>query len=163
MDPATNLPPSFRTTKEYLEFLCHGEQGMLGYTKRLRSAATSLQSIIRGYEVDMQYLRQQHEAHRRLVESLSTTATELVQERVRLQRVVENLEALCETLRMELAAAAEDSRGTIISLETELSTSRASCEELRARVKYMVETPRGLRKRVHTSSMKNVDELAPGL
>lgn len=63
---------------------------------------------------------------------------------------------------MELTAAAEESRGTIISLERELSTAKASCEELQARVKYMVETPRGLRKRVHTLSMKNVDELAPG-
>ena len=42
MDPATNSPPCFSTTKEYLEFLCHGEQGMLGYTKRLSSAATRL-------------------------------------------------------------------------------------------------------------------------
>ena len=37
VDPATQMPPTFRSTKEYLEFLCNGEQGMLGYTKRLKA------------------------------------------------------------------------------------------------------------------------------
>ena len=161
MDPATNSPPRFSTTKEYLEFLCHGEQGMLGYTKYLSSAATRLQSMVRGYEEDIHYLQQQYEVHRGAVESLSNTTTELVQEHVRLQTEVGNLEATCEALRMSYATAAETSRGTILSLETKLARSRASCEELQAKIKYMVETPRGLHKCVHTLSMKNVDELAP--
>jgi hypothetical protein len=36
VDPSTESPPPFRTTKQYLEFLCHGEMDMLGYTKRLK-------------------------------------------------------------------------------------------------------------------------------
>jgi len=50
VDPATNSPPSFRTTKEYLEFLCHGEQGMLGYIKRISDVQEilNLQSTVRG-------------------------------------------------------------------------------------------------------------------
>lgn len=162
VDPTTNLHPCFSTLKEYLEFLCHGEQGMLGHTKRLSSAATTFQSMVRGYEEEIRYLRQQYEVHRSVVESLSNTATELVQERERLQSEVGNSEATCEALRMSLVAAAEGFRGTIVSLEKELSKSKTSCDELQAKVKYMVETPRGLCKRVHTSSMKNVDELAPG-
>ena len=79
-----------------------------------------------------------------------------------MQSEVGNSEATCEALRMSLVAAAKGFRGTIVSLEKELSKSKTSCDELQAKVKYMVETPRGLRKRVHTSSMKNVDELAPG-
>lgn len=35
-DPASDCPPKFETIKEYLEFLCEGESGMLGYTKRLK-------------------------------------------------------------------------------------------------------------------------------
>ena len=31
VDPATNSASEFRTTKQYLEFLCHDESGMLGY------------------------------------------------------------------------------------------------------------------------------------
>ena len=34
VDPLTNSPPCF-TTMKYLEFLCHGKEGMLGYTKCL--------------------------------------------------------------------------------------------------------------------------------
>ena len=37
VDPRTQEPPSFKSTKEYLEFLCEGESGMLGYTKRLKA------------------------------------------------------------------------------------------------------------------------------
>ena len=35
IDPSTRQPPTFRTTKQYIEYLCEGESGMLGYTKRL--------------------------------------------------------------------------------------------------------------------------------
>lgn len=38
VDPATERPPTFCSTKEYLEFLGDGEGGMLGYTKRLAAA-----------------------------------------------------------------------------------------------------------------------------
>jgi hypothetical protein len=36
VDPSAESPPPFRTTKQYLEFLYHGEMGMLGYMKRLK-------------------------------------------------------------------------------------------------------------------------------
>lgn len=162
VDPATSLHPCFSTLKEYLEFLCHGEGGMLGYTKRLGSAVTSLQSTVRGYESDIQCLRQQHEECRRHIDNLTSTASLLGHERERLISELVNSEATCTELRISLLAAAEGFRESVVSLQTELSKSKSACEDLQAKMKYMVETPRGLRKRVHTSSMKNVDELAPG-
>ena len=44
VDRATNSAPEFRTTKQYLEFLYHGESGMLGYTKRLNCAGVESDS-----------------------------------------------------------------------------------------------------------------------
>jgi hypothetical protein len=41
IDPATECSPPFSTTKQYLEFLCHGEMDMLGYTKRLKAMLDS--------------------------------------------------------------------------------------------------------------------------
>ena len=71
-DPATKSPPCFSTTKEYLEFLCRGEGGMLGYTKRLEAGVSesggqsmqglencilTLQSKVLNYEQDIKHLR----------------------------------------------------------------------------------------------------------
>lgn len=65
-DPATQLPPTFSTVKEYMEFLCEGERGMLGYTKRLKAGENArsmeitvltLQSKVTGYEAEIQQLR----------------------------------------------------------------------------------------------------------
>lgn len=167
MDPATNSPPCFNTTKTYLEFLCHGDGGMLGYTKRLSGAGMNgtlmdLQSTIQVYEEDIRRLQEECEVQRGIVESMSQSTTELVQERNRLQSEVGNLEATCEELRMSLAVATQRSQETMNSLEADLSRCKASYEKLQVDVQYMVETPRGLRKRVHIGSMKNVDELAPG-
>lgn len=162
VDLATSLHPCFRTLKEYLEFLCHGEGGMLGYTKCLGSLVTSLQLTVRGYEFDIHCLRQQHEECRRHIDNLKSTVSLLGEERERLVSELVNSEATCTELRTSLLAAAEGFRATVVSLQAELSKSKTAREDLQAKMKYMVETPRGLRKRVHTSSMKNVDELAPG-
>jgi hypothetical protein len=34
-DPSTGHPPAFRTLKEFLEFVCHGQAGLLGYVEKL--------------------------------------------------------------------------------------------------------------------------------
>ena len=34
-DPSTGMPPPFRTLKAFLEFVCHGQAGLLGYVERL--------------------------------------------------------------------------------------------------------------------------------
>lgn len=65
-DPRTEEPPSFRSTKDYLEFLCEGENGMLGYTKRLKTGGSvqeletrvsTLQGLVTKYEGQIQHLR----------------------------------------------------------------------------------------------------------
>lgn len=72
-DPSTKRPPPFSTVKEYLEFVCKGENGMLGYIKRLRtdengyrggesvqsleSTVFSLRLRVTNYEFEIQELR----------------------------------------------------------------------------------------------------------
>ena len=34
-DPSTGMPPPFRTLKALLEFVCHGQAGLLGYVEKL--------------------------------------------------------------------------------------------------------------------------------
>ena len=34
-NPSTGMPPPFRTLKAFLEFVCHGEAGLLGYVEKL--------------------------------------------------------------------------------------------------------------------------------
>ena len=34
-DPSTGMPPPFRTLKSFLEFVCHGQAGLLGYVEKL--------------------------------------------------------------------------------------------------------------------------------
>lgn len=186
-DPATNSPPSFTTTKEYLEFLCHGEEGMLGYTKRLsvgdvgssRSNATGgphyseqmvmgLQSKVSQYAHDIQHLRQQCEELQLVARSMSSAASRLTEERTVLQNDVRILEATCSELRLSLTrslvqnAQSTQRQESADLLEAELTRCRAAYEKLQADVKYMVETPMGLRKRVHLDKMKSVDELVRG-
>jgi len=93
---------------------------------------------------------------------LSNTTITLVQERAQLQIKVGNLEATCEALRMSAVVAAQVSQETISALELDLLKSKAIYEKLQAQIKSMVETPRGLRKRVRVQSIKRVDELARG-
>ena len=58
-DPDTKCPPRFSTTKEYLEFLCHGESGMLGYTKHLKALGSdsSLRPIVQSLESSVSILQ----------------------------------------------------------------------------------------------------------
>lgn len=94
IDPLTNSPPCFTTTKEYLEFLCHGKEGMLGYTKRLNVGGAEgngsnaarppqyseqmvmeLQSKVSSYAQDIQHLRQQCEELQLLGRTMSNATT----------------------------------------------------------------------------------------
>lgn len=52
-DPLTRKPPQFGTLKSCLEFLCHGESGLLGYTKRL----VSTNDAIVGLEQELEKAR----------------------------------------------------------------------------------------------------------
>lgn len=42
-DPLTSAPPTFRSLKQFLEFICLGEGGMLGYCNRLLAVGSGLE------------------------------------------------------------------------------------------------------------------------
>lgn len=48
-DPVTRKPPEFRTVKSLVEFVCHGESGLLGYTKKLAST----NDVVKGLEHEL--------------------------------------------------------------------------------------------------------------
>lgn len=101
VNPATNSPLSFQTTKEYLEFLCHCEQCMLGYIRRV----SGIEAILNLESTIQLGLEHEYEVQRGVGEHLSNTSTALVHERVHLQIKVANLEATCEALRMSVVGA----------------------------------------------------------
>jgi hypothetical protein len=39
VDPKTRSPPPFRNTKQCIEFICKGQDGLLGYTKNFSHLA----------------------------------------------------------------------------------------------------------------------------
>lgn len=45
LDPVTRKPPHFQTLKTYIEFLCHGESGLLGYTNHLVSTSDAVKGL----------------------------------------------------------------------------------------------------------------------
>ena len=107
VDPATQMPPTFRSTKEYLEFLCNSEQGMLGYTKRLKAGEDAqamermiltLQSKVTGYEAEIQQLRVLSERLEVLTSNMTTATNEDAIGRQKLCSDVEALEARCSEL-----------------------------------------------------------------
>lgn len=187
-DPATDSPPEFTTTKQYLEFLCHGESGMLGYTKRLKIAgsdsdgnmrwrpiADSLQSIVRsleervrGYENETQQLQSQcHQLHVE-VRTMSTAEACHIEERQQLESDVKTLESACLELKV-LLTQAESTMGAeglryheeVRVLEEKLKNCQADYDRVDKKCRSMVKTPLGYRERVR-KRMKSLHELASG-
>ena len=184
VDPATECSPPFSNTKQYLEFLCHGEMGMLGYTKRLKAMLDSrwqpivhslehrvstFGSQVIGYEHDIQQLWilcQQLQAESR---NMTTAASSYEEDRQRLVLRVSLLETTCcelqELLLWNSQSTAVD--GTqhcerVEALEEELSRCKTQYQKLEEKMQSMIETPQGLRKRAHRIRMKSLHELATG-
>lgn len=187
VDPATRTPPSFRTTKQYMEYLCEGENGMLGYTKRLRSGSVSidrtigqhsgeqmadcvsrLQSEVSSHERCILQLRAQCDELHVQMSSMSDAEARHREERLQLEADVKALEITCAGLRVLVAhndvtrAESDQRQERIGALEVELIRCREAYEKLQEKMKKMVETPLGFRERVHSRKMKSLDELAPG-
>lgn len=172
VDPTTNSPPQFKTTKQYLEFLCHGESGMLGYTKRLKTAVTdsdtsirwrleneSLQSIVRsleekviGYENEIQQLQSQCQQLHVEVATMSTASACHMEERQQLESDVKTLENTCLELkvlltRTERTMGAEHLRyqEEVRVLEEKLKKCQADYDRLETKCRSVVKTPLGFR------------------
>ena len=187
-DPATNSAPAFRTIKEYIEFLCNGERGMLGYIKRL-SAGTAdsavgdgyrkraacleetvvrLQSKVIAYEHDIQQWRLLANEFQNQARSMSDATARHNEERLQLQNDVRVLETVCCDLRALVAhsdvraAEAAQYQGRVEALEAELESCRDTCRKLEDKMSSMVQIPFGFRRRVHAGKMKNLDELVKG-
>jgi hypothetical protein len=184
VDPSTESPPPFRTTKQYLEFLYHGEMGMLGYTKRLKllsdrkwlpkvqsleNDVVTLQLQVTEYKHSIQQLRIQCQQLQAESFNMTAAASSHEEDRIRLLRRIESLEATCGelrelSLRNTVTTDGEGARvgGKVEALEEELSTCKIQYQQLEKKMQSMTETPQGLRKRVHGSRMKSLDELAAG-
>lgn len=94
---------------------------MLGYTKFLGNALTSLQSTVRSYQSDIECLRQQHEECRCHIDNLTSTASLVRQERENSVSELVNSNAKRTKLRMLLFSAAEGFRGPVDILQKKLS------------------------------------------
>ena len=178
VDPATERPPAFRSTKEYLEFLGDGEGGMLDYTKRLgaahvpaatESTILSLQSRVAAYEVELQQLRLLCHRLGCEAEDLAGVARCHVEDRRELQSNVEALEAKCAELRLLLTGCEESMQAEntehqqkVNSLAAELQRCEAKYQKMEATMRAMVQTPRGFRRRVHGGKMKSFHDLVGG-
>jgi hypothetical protein len=60
MDPRSGSPPPFRSIKQCIEFICKGQDGLLGYTKNLShlvrdfsGGSVGLERIISDYQVQL--------------------------------------------------------------------------------------------------------------
>ena len=178
VDPATQMPPTFHSTKEYLEFLCNGEQGMLGYTKRLKAGENAqtmermtlaLQSKVTGYEAEIQQLRILCERLESLATCMSSVANEDAIGRQKLCCNIEALEARCGELGAMLmqcehdhVVESTDHHQKVEALEEELRRCNVEYKTLEKRMRSMVETPRGYRERIHGARMKSFSDLSCG-
>lgn len=186
-DPATKRTPCFNTLKQFLQFLCHGEDGLLGYTKRLRdivppsgsvdriqsttsleNCVISLEKELARHEQDSIRLRQQRDQFQVEARVMATSAAFEVLERQRLQIEVARLETMCVQLKAIVAenslsiATLTEQRQKLVVTEDELVVSRAMYSKLEEKFRRMVETPAGLRQRVHGRIMKNITDLRSG-
>lgn len=177
LDPATKQPPLFRTTKQYIEYCCEGENGMLGYTKRLSYGHTEegqlnsvnrLQQEVNSHERCIMQLRAQCEDLQVKLDNMTHDENRHIEERLKLEGDIRTLEISCAELRV-LVAQSDVARGEFrereeqfSALEAELRNQREACEKLQEKMKRMVKTPLGFRERVHSRKMKCLDELAPG-
>ena len=108
-DPLTGVPPPFRNTKSCLEFVCHGECGLLGYTKRL--ADSNIHDVERNVEVEriLGHCQVQTRLLESSVRSLQHELGAVRGAHAKLQEeMIEDtkvLEATCGSLRQELERA----------------------------------------------------------
>lgn len=115
VDPGTRRPHPFKTLRDCLEFICHREQGLYGYARRLglvdRGGPTRR-------EMEMQC--------RHLEEELGKVRDDLAGNRERLDHY-RDIEDTCmqlrielETIRGEMSSMVRNHRVTVQGLETEV-------------------------------------------
>ena len=113
IDPVTGKPPQFHRVKSYLEFLCHGESGLLGYSRHLVSTCDS----VKGLE-----------------QQLEETQADALRKTVDLQNSIALLKQELDVANSGWAQRSEEllvgSREEIATLKTESDLLRSRCVTL---------------------------------
>ena len=173
-DSATGIPSSFKNVKEFLEFACHGEQGLHGYTKRLRAyyeallvgsaianterAVLELQSLLSATECQIEQMEaacreSQQRLHEVREEYVSTTSMHDLQQQWLAAKCID-LGKICADLRTEvLEFGLEMDRRRIahndklVEAQLEATRWKQQCETLQQTSGLERLTPMGMRHR----------------
>ena len=144
-DPTTGVAPSFKNLKQLINFCCHGESGLLGYTQnlgnsdageiaRLRQVMT--RERIHASIVTEQLLEECGNLQRRLEEAGAAAAAALVEaERSLSDRHWETVRELTEQHQSALRQAEREhgvTRSTVFFLQRQIASNRRA-QELRTR------------------------------
>jgi len=112
-DPVTRKPLQFQTLKIYIEFLCYGESGLLGYTNHLVSTSDA----VKGLE-----------------QELEKTQGDCLRENVVLQNSIAKHVADLDAVNSRWAEREKDllaaSREEIVEFKSELESLKAQCTAL---------------------------------
>lgn len=185
-DPCTRVSPTFRTIKQCLEFICLGEDGLLGFCKRLANfgsglegANVALEETVRNYQVQMDLLNnrvsvlhaQLQEANGQLQLALETIRGQCLQHQTVIEKGRE-LERQCGELREKAVGFGNrneeleelvrtlmeaSSANRINELEVEVAHCKQKMKSAESRLSVLKEGPFGLRLRSHHS--RGLDEL----
>lgn len=169
-DPVTGKPPPFQTLKSYLEFLCHGNSGLLGYCNHLVSACDQVKGFQQQLEETQAHsLRKTLELQESialLTEELNSSRAQGAEEIVMLKRESDLFKYRCAELEEELQRrqdgfeinlriAKEQGRATadedLLRLEQELLAARKALLKMQRKVERIANTPGGPQRRTSKS------------
>ena len=186
IDPVTGKPPQFHTVKSYLEFLCHGESGLLGYSKHLVSTCDSVKGLEQQLEetqadalrktVDLQnsiaLLKQELDivnsswaqrseellaGSREEIATLKTESNLLRSQCVTLEEeLYKNEDSYNSNLTMAKEQERQDAHEELMRLEQELMEAKKAVLKFQRKIERMVSTPVGTQLR----ASKGLGELA---
>ena len=155
VDPGTWRPPPFKTLRDCLEFICHGERGLYGYARRLEVGDGGGPTR---RELEMQC--------RHFEEELWKVRDDLAGSRVRLDHY-RDIEDTCmqlrnelETIRGEMSSMERNHGMTVQGLETEVRRWQQESERLQEGPNPFKDTPMGMRRRARP--LRGIHELIHG-
>ena len=153
VDPGTERPPPFRTLRDCLEFICHGEQGLYGYARRL--------GLVDGGGPTQREMEMQC---RHLEEELGKVRDDLAGILLGHNRDIEDtcmqLRVELETIRTEMSTMERNHRVTVQGLETEVRRWQQASERLPEGPSPLKDTPMGMRRRARP--LRGIHELNHG-
>jgi hypothetical protein len=137
IDPARNSPSIFATVKDYLEFLCEEESGMLGYTKRLKidDSGTFSLSTVEALKKCVADLKSRVVIYENEIRVLTLRCQELqFQLELCSERCLKEREELCVALR-DISIANMQERD---NLQNVVRTLESTCSELRMQASALI-------------------------